>query len=141
MSQIKLITNLVNTRSLERFSEYICLLVIGADKVVVISPKRTFCLTKWRSIYVFSPFMKDLLWSNVDSGLTVTNKFRREDSLSMEIYTYANCERSITNKIFTYSYCVFLCVNLVTRRSKHNVVAQSSAEAKFQAMWRIVEEN
>lgn len=83
----------------------------------------------------------------MESGLIVTNKFKREGSLCMEIYTDANCPRLITNKRSTSSHCarrytLLLSVNLVTCRSKkHNVVARSSAEAKFEFIWRIMDEN
>lgn len=56
----------------------------------------------------------------------------------MEIYTDANCPRLITNKRSASSHCarrytLLLSVNLVTCRSKkHNVVARSSAETKFE---------
>ena len=53
----------------------------------------------------------------------------------MEVYTDADYVGSVTDRRSTSGYCMFLGENLVTWRSKkQNVVARSSAEAKFRAM-------
>ncbi|RDX89226.1 hypothetical protein CR513_29072, partial [Mucuna pruriens] len=58
--------------------------------------------------------------------------FRKEGTLSMEIYTDANYAGSVVDRRSTSRYCMFLGGNLVTWRSKkQNVVARSSVEAKF----------
>ncbi|RDY06964.1 putative mitochondrial protein, partial [Mucuna pruriens] len=43
--------------------------------------------------------------------------FKKEGTLSMEIYTDANYVGPIVDKRFTYGYCMFLEGNLVTWRS------------------------
>ncbi|RDX85953.1 putative mitochondrial protein, partial [Mucuna pruriens] len=61
--------------------------------------------------------------------------FRKEGTLSMEIYTNADYVGSVVDRRSTSGYCMFLGGNLVTWRSKkQNVVAQSSAEVEFRAM-------
>jgi len=61
--------------------------------------------------------------------------FRKRENLSMKIYTDADYARSIVDKRSTTGHCIFLGRNLVTWRSKkQNVVARSSAEAKFRVM-------
>jgi hypothetical protein len=53
----------------------------------------------------------------------------------LEAYTDADYAGSLIDRRSTTGYCTFLGGNLVTWRSKkQNVVAQSSAEAKFRAM-------
>ena len=50
-------------------------------------------------------------------------------------YTDADNARSMVDRRSTIEYCTFLGRNLVTWKSKkHNVVARSSAEAKFIVM-------
>ncbi|RDX63022.1 Copia protein, partial [Mucuna pruriens] len=53
--------------------------------------------------------------------------FRKEGTLSMEIYTNGDYAGSIVDRKSTSGYCIFLGGNLVTWRSKN-------VEAKFQAM-------
>ena len=61
--------------------------------------------------------------------------FKKEKNLSMKLYTDANYAESIVDRRSTTGYCMFLGGNLVTWKSKkQNVVARSSAEAKFRAM-------
>ncbi|RDX82783.1 putative mitochondrial protein, partial [Mucuna pruriens] len=61
--------------------------------------------------------------------------FRKEGTLSMEIYTDVDYAGSVVDRRSTSGYCMFLGGNLVTWRSKkQNVVARSSAKAEFQAM-------
>ncbi|RDX94047.1 Copia protein, partial [Mucuna pruriens] len=61
--------------------------------------------------------------------------FKKEGTLSMEIYTDADYAGSVVDRRSTSGYCMFLRGNLVTWRSKkQNVVARSSAEAEFRAM-------
>ncbi|KAL5571449.1 hypothetical protein UlMin_021046 [Ulmus minor] len=61
--------------------------------------------------------------------------FKRNSSLVLEAYTYADYAESIVNRRSTSGYCTFIGGNLVTWRSKkQSVVARSSAEAKFRAM-------
>ncbi|RDX66854.1 Copia protein, partial [Mucuna pruriens] len=61
--------------------------------------------------------------------------FKKEGTLSMEIYPDADYAKSVVDKRSTFGYCMFLGGNLVTLRSnKLNVVVRSSAEAEFRAM-------
>nr|KYP62604.1 Copia protein [Cajanus cajan] len=61
--------------------------------------------------------------------------FKREDTLTMKIYTDADYAGSITDRISTFGYCMFLGDSLVTWRSKkQDKVSCSSAEAKFRAL-------
>ncbi|RDX97989.1 hypothetical protein CR513_19160, partial [Mucuna pruriens] len=61
--------------------------------------------------------------------------FRKEGTLSMEIYTNADYAGSVVDRRSTSRYCMFMGGNLVTWRSKkQNVVARSSAEAEFRTM-------
>ncbi|XP_028115337.1 pentatricopeptide repeat-containing protein At1g62930, chloroplastic-like [Camellia sinensis] len=61
--------------------------------------------------------------------------FSKHDHLSVEAYTDADWAGSITDRRSTSGYCTFVGGNLVTWSSKkQNVVARSSAEAKFRAM-------
>ncbi len=61
--------------------------------------------------------------------------FKRGEKLTLEAYTDADYAGSVSDRRSTSGYCTFLCGNLVTWRSKkQNVVARSSAEAKFRAM-------
>nr|CAN61034.1 hypothetical protein VITISV_041749 [Vitis vinifera] len=56
-------------------------------------------------------------------------------AFSIEAFTYANWAESVVNRRSTSSYCTFVGGNLVTWRSKkQNVVAKSSAEAKFRSI-------
>ncbi|RDX97511.1 putative mitochondrial protein, partial [Mucuna pruriens] len=58
--------------------------------------------------------------------------FKKEGTLSMEIYTDADYAGSVMDRRSTSGYCMFLEGNLVTWRSKkQNVVARSSVEAEF----------
>ncbi|RDX65732.1 hypothetical protein CR513_55583, partial [Mucuna pruriens] len=58
--------------------------------------------------------------------------FKKEGTLSMEIYTDVDYAGSVVDRRSTSGYCMFLGGNLVTWRSKkQNVVARSSVEAKF----------
>jgi len=53
----------------------------------------------------------------------------------MKVYTDADYAGSIVDRRSTIGYCLFLGGNLVTWKSKNqNVVARSSAEAKFRVM-------
>ncbi|XP_061341638.1 probable mediator of RNA polymerase II transcription subunit 15c [Gastrolobium bilobum] len=57
--------------------------------------------------------------------------FQRGGNLSLEVYTDANYVGSVTDRWSTMGYCMFLCGNLITQRSKkQNVVARSSAEVE-----------
>lgn len=61
--------------------------------------------------------------------------FKREDTLTMKIYTDANYAGSITDRKSTSGYCVFLGDSLVTWRSKkQDRVSRSSAKAEFRAL-------
>ncbi|RDX62923.1 Copia protein, partial [Mucuna pruriens] len=61
--------------------------------------------------------------------------FRREGTLSVEIYIDANYAGSIMDRRNTFEYSMFLGGNLVTWRIyKQNVVARSSVEVEFQTM-------
>jgi hypothetical protein len=61
--------------------------------------------------------------------------FKKNEQLSMEVYTDADYAGSVSDRRSTTRYCMFLGGNLVTWRSKkQNVVARSSAEAEFRAM-------
>ncbi|RDY01552.1 Copia protein, partial [Mucuna pruriens] len=61
--------------------------------------------------------------------------FKKEGTLSMEIYTDVDYAGSVVDRRSTSGYCMFLGGNLVTWKSKkQNVVARSSAEAEFRAM-------
>ncbi|RDX96277.1 Copia protein, partial [Mucuna pruriens] len=63
--------------------------------------------------------------------------FKKESTLSMEIYTNADYAGSVMDRRFTFRYCMLLGGNLVTwRRKKQNMVVRSSVESKFQAMAR-----
>nr|KYP34594.1 hypothetical protein KK1_044428 [Cajanus cajan] len=58
--------------------------------------------------------------------------FKREDTLTMKIYTDADYAGSITDKKYTSGYCMFLGDSLITWRSKkQDRVSRSSAEAEF----------
>ncbi|XP_028110199.1 uncharacterized protein LOC114308733 isoform X2 [Camellia sinensis] len=61
--------------------------------------------------------------------------FSKYDHLRVEAYTDADWAGSVTDRRLTLGYCTFVGGNLVTWRSeKQNVVANSSAEAKFRAI-------
>nr|KYP48333.1 hypothetical protein KK1_030026 [Cajanus cajan] len=61
--------------------------------------------------------------------------FKREDTLTMKIYTDADYAGSITDRKSTSGYCIFLGDSLVTWRSKkQDRVSRSSAEAEFRAL-------
>ena len=61
--------------------------------------------------------------------------FERDGNANLEAYIDADYARSIVDRRSTTRYCTFLGGNLVTWWSKkQNVVARSSAEAKFRAM-------
>ncbi|RDY02259.1 putative mitochondrial protein, partial [Mucuna pruriens] len=58
--------------------------------------------------------------------------FRKEGTLSMEIYTNVDYVGSIVDRRSTFRYYMFLGGNLVTWRSKkQNMVARSSVEVEF----------
>ncbi|RDX70453.1 putative mitochondrial protein, partial [Mucuna pruriens] len=66
------------------------------------------------------------------AGLGKGLLYKKEGTLSMEIYTDADYARSFVDRRSTSGYCMFLGGNLVTWKSKkQNVVARSSAEAEF----------
>ena len=55
--------------------------------------------------------------------------------LQVEAFTDANWAESVVDRHSTSSYCTFVGGNLVTwRNKKQNVVAKSSAEAKFRSI-------
>ncbi|RDX73164.1 putative mitochondrial protein, partial [Mucuna pruriens] len=96
-------------------------------------------------VSVISQFMHDLrerhlqsverilqyLKASLGKGLL----FRKERTLSMEIYTDADYAGSVVDRRSTSGYCMFLGGNLVTWRSKkQNVATRSSVEAEFRAM-------
>ena len=61
--------------------------------------------------------------------------FKRDEKLSLEVYTDADHAGSIVDRRSTSGYCMFLGGNLVTWRSKkQTVVARSSTESEFRAM-------
>ncbi|XP_024032210.1 uncharacterized protein LOC112094739 [Morus notabilis] len=61
--------------------------------------------------------------------------FKSRGHLQIEAYTDADWAGSIVDRRSTSWYCSFVGGNLVTWRSKkQNVVARSSAEAKFRAV-------
>ncbi|RDX72244.1 Copia protein, partial [Mucuna pruriens] len=61
--------------------------------------------------------------------------FRRESSLSLEIYTDVDHVGSVTDRRYTLGYYLFLGGNLVTWQSKKkNVIAWSRVELDFQVM-------
>ena len=61
--------------------------------------------------------------------------FKKTSYIALEIYTEADFAGSSLDRWSTTSYCTFLRENLVSWRSKkQNVVARSSAEAKFRAI-------
>nr|KYP72424.1 hypothetical protein KK1_005012 [Cajanus cajan] len=61
--------------------------------------------------------------------------FKREDTLTMKIYTDVDYAGSITEKKSTSGYCMFLGDSLVTWRSKkQDRVSCSSVEAEFRAL-------
>ncbi|RDX90757.1 Copia protein, partial [Mucuna pruriens] len=94
----------------------------GSDIVYVVSVINQF---------MHDPRERHLQAASLGKGLL----FRKERTLSIEIYTDADYARSIMDRRSTSIYCMFLGENLVTWRSKkQNVVARSSAKAKFQAI-------
>ena len=60
--------------------------------------------------------------------------FKKTSNIALEIYTNADFAESLLDRWSTTGYCTFLGGNLVSWRSKQNVVARSSAEAEFKAM-------
>ena len=61
--------------------------------------------------------------------------FKGRGHLHIEAFTYANWAESLVDRRSTSSYCTFVGGNLGTWRSKkQNVVAKSSAEAKFRSI-------
>ena len=61
--------------------------------------------------------------------------FARHDHLRVEAYIDADWASSVTDRKSALGYCTFVGGNLITWQSKRqNVVARSSAEAKFRAM-------
>ncbi|RDY05308.1 Copia protein, partial [Mucuna pruriens] len=61
--------------------------------------------------------------------------FKKEGTLSIEIYTDADYVGLVVDRRFTSGYYIFLRGNLVTWKSKkQNVVVRSSVEAEFQGM-------
>jgi len=60
--------------------------------------------------------------------------FKKDDILTLNIYTDANYVGSITNKKSTFRYCMFLGESLVTWRSKkQDRVSRCSVGAEFLA--------
>ena len=57
--------------------------------------------------------------------------FKRNGGLVLESYIDADYAGSTVDRRSTSGYCTFLGENLVTWSKKQNVVARSSAEAKF----------
>ncbi|XP_024027318.1 uncharacterized protein LOC112093345 [Morus notabilis] len=71
------------------------------------------------------------LKGNIGRGVLL----RRNGGMSLDVYTDADYAGSPIDRRSTAGYCTFLGGNLVTWISKkYNVVARSSAEAKFRAM-------
>ena len=61
--------------------------------------------------------------------------FSNHGHLKIEAFTDANWAGVVNDRRSTLGYCTFVGSNLVTRRSKKQVVvARSSAEAKYRAM-------
>ncbi|RDX91925.1 putative mitochondrial protein, partial [Mucuna pruriens] len=61
--------------------------------------------------------------------------FKIGGSLTMKTYTDADYASLVSDKRPTTNYCIFLCENLVTWRSKkQNVMARSSVDERFRAM-------
>jgi len=61
--------------------------------------------------------------------------FQRNEKLKIEVYIDADYVGYVMDRRSTIGYCMFLGGNLVTWRSKKkNVVARSSAKAKFPAI-------
>ena len=60
---------------------------------------------------------------------------KKDARLVLEAYIDVDYAGSSVDRRYTSGYCIFLGGNVVTWRSKkYNVVARSSAEAKFRAM-------
>nr|KYP72089.1 hypothetical protein KK1_004670 [Cajanus cajan] len=58
--------------------------------------------------------------------------FKKEDMMTMKIYTDADYASSIIDRKSTSGYCTFLGDNLVTWRSKkQDRISRSSAKAEF----------
>ncbi|KAA0043342.1 reverse transcriptase [Cucumis melo var. makuwa] len=61
--------------------------------------------------------------------------FRKTDKKTIEAYTDSDWAGSVVDRKSTFGYCTFIWGNLVTWRSKKQiVVAKSSAEAEYRAM-------
>ena len=60
--------------------------------------------------------------------------FRRYNALRLEVYTYADYAGSLVDRRSTFGYYIFLGGNLITCRSKKQVVSRSSAEVEFRAL-------
>ncbi|RDX96694.1 hypothetical protein CR513_20602, partial [Mucuna pruriens] len=83
-------------------------------------------------VSVVSQFMHDPKERHLQASPGKGLLFRKEGTLSMEIYTDADYAGSVVDRRSTSGYCMFLGGNLVTWRSKkQNVVARSSAKAEF----------
>ena len=78
-------------------------------------------------VYMISRYLKSTPWR----GLL----FRKCGHLQAKVYIDANWAENIMDRRSTLGYCTFVGGNLVTWRSKkQNVVARSSAEAKFRSL-------
>ena len=97
------------------------------------------------SVSVISQFMHDPREIHLQAAYRVLHYlkahpgkkilFKKTSYIALEIYTKADFAGSSLDRWSTTSYCTFLRGNLVSWRSKkQNVVARSSAEAKFRAM-------
>ena len=65
--------------------------------------------------------------------------FKKNNTLALEAYTDANYAGSLVDRRSTTGYRTFLGGNLVTWRSKkQNVIARSSAEAKFRVIAQVL---
>lgn len=97
------------------------------------------------SVSVISQFMHDPRESHLQAAYRVLHYlkgnpgrgilFKKNDALSIEVYTDADYAGSLVDRRSTTGYCTLLGGNLVTWKSKkQNVVARSSAESEFRAM-------
>lgn len=60
--------------------------------------------------------------------------FKKGSELTIETCTDADNAGSVVDKRYTTGYCTFIAGNLITWRSKTNVVARSSTKAEFRKM-------
>ncbi|RDY11984.1 putative mitochondrial protein, partial [Mucuna pruriens] len=86
-------------------------------------------------VSVISQFIHDPRERHLQASPRKRLLFRKEETLSMDIYTNVDYAESVVDRKSAFGYCMFLGGNLVTWRSKkQNVVARSSAEAEFRVM-------